>query len=145
MRVVVLVVLVGLACCGCFQRAPQQTPGPMTGPGPGNWLEIVNFEPGVPATLHPGERLHVIVHYGMHSVDGVRIFVRPYTHGELTPGYRAHPSPVYGRGEGEAVGWFTFDDPAKVHEVHIQMVDAANPDHVLAEIGHRINSQWVHP
>jgi hypothetical protein len=145
MRVVVLIVLVAVACCGCFGQAGKQVPGPMTHPESGNWLEIANFEPAVPVTLHPGERLHVIVRYGMHSVNGVRIFVRPSTHGKLTPGYRAHGSPVYSRGEGEAVGWFTFDDPTKVHEVRIQMVDAANPDHVLVEIGHPIESQWVHP
>ena len=147
MRVVVLIVLVGVVCCGCFQRAPEQVPGPEPGAGleKGNWLKIVSFKPGLPATLHPGDRLHVVIRYGMHSVDGVHIFARPYTHGVKTPGYRAHPSPTYGPGEGEAVGWFTFDKPTKVHEVRVRMVDAADPDHVLVEIGHPIKAQWVHP
>ena len=145
MRVVVLIVLAGVVCCGCFQRAPEHMPGPVTGAEPANMLDIVNFEPAIPATLHPGDRLHVIVHYRMHTVDGVRIFVRPYTHGEKTPGYKAHGSGVYGPGEGEIVGWFTFDKPTKVHEVRVQMVKAADPDHVLVEIGLPIEAQWVNP
>jgi hypothetical protein len=145
MRVVVLIVVVGLVCCGCFQKVPQQTPGSTTGPAPGDWLKIVSFEPALPTTLHPGDELHVIIHYGMHSVDGVRIFARPYTHGAKTPGFRAHPSPMYAPGEGDAVGWFTFDKPAKVHEVRVRMVDAANPDRVLVEIVRPIKAQWVHP
>ncbi|MBN1918394.1 MAG: hypothetical protein JW889_10820 [Verrucomicrobia bacterium] len=108
-------------------------------------LEITGFEPAVPATLHPGDRLHVTVHYRMQAVAGVKIFVRPFTNDQPTPGYKAHGSPTYGRGNGELVGWFTFDQQAKVHRVRVQMVDAADPDHVIAETWHKVNSQWVKP
>lgn len=141
MRIVALILLAGVVCCGCWPPPPYQPPATAQG----NSLEIIRFEPGVPATLHPGDRLHVVIRYRMQTADTVRIFARPYTHGEPTPGYGAHGSPEYPRGEGEVVGWFTFDKPTKVHEVRVQMVDAADPDHVLVEIGRPIKAQWVKP
>jgi len=145
MRIVALILLAGVVCCGCWPPPPYYPPGPEPGHEPENALEIIRFEPGLPATLHPGDRLHVVIHYRMHSVDSVRIFARPYTNGKPTPGYGAHGSPEHGRGEGEIVGWFKFDKPTKVHEVRVQMVDGADPNHVLVEIGRPIKAVWVKP
>jgi len=146
MRALLFVPIIVLLASGCFGPPPAPTT-PTQGPGPeaSNMLKIVRFEPGVPATLHPGDKLFVYVHYRVESVDQARIFVRPLTHGESTPGYKAHGSPTYDRGKGEMVGWFTFDKPTKVHDVLVQMVDAGNPDHVIAEVGAEVNSQWVKP
>jgi hypothetical protein len=145
MRIVALILFVGVVCCGCWPPPPYQPPGPGPAADEMNALEIVRFEPGLPATLHPGDKLHVIIHYRMHSVDTVRIFARPYTNGQPTPGYGAHGSPEYGRGEGEVDGWFSFTKPTKVHEVRVRMVDAGNQDHVLAEISRPIKAVWVKP
>ena len=138
MRKLLLASFVALFVCGCFPYPPAPPPGP----GPGDWLEITAFEPGVPAVLNFGDRLHVVIRYRMQSVDGVRIFARPYTNGKKTPGYRAHPSATYGRGEGEVVGWFTFSKVATVDEVRVEMVNAANNE-VIAQISHEIEARWV--
>jgi hypothetical protein len=144
MKTLLFIPIIVLLASGCFGPPP---PPPAQGPvsGASNMLKIIRFEPNVPATLHPGDKLFVYVRYRVESVDQARIFVRPITHGEPTPGYKAHGSPVYDRGESEMVGWFTFDKPTKVHEVRIQMVDAGKPDHVIAEIWQQINSQWIKP
>jgi hypothetical protein len=145
MRTLALVPIIILVASGCFGPSqPQQQPQ-LPGPEASNMLKIIRFEPGVPATLHPGDKLNVYVRYRLESVDQARIFVRPFTNGEPTPGYKAHGSPTYDRGKGEMVGWFTFDKPTKVHDVRVQMVDARDPDHVVAEIGAEVNSQWVAP
>ena len=143
MRALLLIPIVGLLVCGCFGPPTTTSDGPAAGSA--DVLKIARFEPGVPATLHPGDKLNVYVRYKVESVDQARIFVRPFTNGEPTPGYKAHGSPAYGRGASEMVGWFTFDNPTKVHEVRVQMVDAANPDRVIAEVGAKVNSQWVAP
>lgn len=144
MRVIALILLAGVICCGCG-RYVYHPPGPGPEPEPENGLQIIGFEPGLPAELHLGDRLHVRVRYWMQSADTVRIFVRPYTNGEPTPGFHAPGSPEYGRGEGELVGWFEFDKPTKVHEVRVRMVDAADPDRVLAEVGRPIKAIWFKP
>jgi hypothetical protein len=112
----------------------------------GDSLEIVSFDPSLPATtLNPialGKHLTVHVRYNVTSPDGCRIFVRPLTGGALTPGYAAHPSPLF-TGSGEMDGWFFFDASADVDQVRVVMVssDAAQSTTFLTLILN-IQAQW---
>lgn len=58
-----------------------------------------------------------------HIPLGCRILVRPLTDGALTPGYAAHPSPLFS-GSGEMDGWFCFDSSADVDQVRVVMVSS---------------------
>jgi hypothetical protein len=55
----------------------------------------------------------------------VYIFARPYTSGSPTPGYSAHPSPLYVTGEGTGSGWFTISSGSVVvDQIYIKMVNS---------------------
>lgn len=137
MKTLLLVLFISVFACGCFPPPPMY-PG---GPAPGDALEIISFDPAMPARLNYGARLNVEIRYEMHSVDGVRIFARPYTDGKKTPGYGAHASPVYPRGDGTIVGWFKFDKSTHVDEVRVEMVNAAN-NQVIHRISRGIDATW---
>lgn len=63
--------------------------------------------------------------YITREPNGVRIFVRPFTNGALTPSYAAHGSPVYPTGGGSASGSFTITSGQPVvDQVRIQMLNA---------------------
>lgn len=49
--------------------------------------------------------------------------MRPLTDGAPTPGYAAHPAPLF-TGSGEMDGWFFFDASADVDQVRVQMVSS---------------------
>jgi thiol-disulfide isomerase/thioredoxin len=104
-------------------------------------LTIVSYAPPLPATLEAGERLSVTIDYTIASAEGAQIWARPYTEGKSTPGYGAHPSPLYGKGSGRLVGWFTFRQPATVDEVRVTMV--TNRADVVTFVAAKIQAQWV--
>jgi thiol-disulfide isomerase/thioredoxin len=104
-------------------------------------LEVVSTKPASPALLKPGERLEITIRYALDSAEGALIFARPYTQGKSTPGYRAHPSPVYERGKGELVGWFFFDRAVEVDEVRVEMKDATSRA-TLKTLSHPLQAQW---
>ena len=85
-------------------------------------LVIISFDPPFPARLNLGDKLMITVDYSIASVDTAQIWARPYTKGNLSPAYFAHPSPAYEKGKGRLVGWFGFDNPAIVDEVLVKMV-----------------------
>ena len=137
MRALLLVLFVSVFVCGCMPLPPLYPENPAAG----DVLEVISFDPPVPAKLGLGARLNVEIRYEMQSVDGVRIFARPYTNGKKTAGYGAHPSEVYPRGGGVIVGWFTFQKPAHVDEVRVEMVNAANNE-VIYRISREIDATW---
>ncbi len=108
---------------------------------PGNALAITAIEPASPAHLKFGERMLVHIHYSVTNADPVIILARPYTHGEKTDGYNAHPSYRYPAGSGDIVGWFYFDTPARVQEVRVDMLTARTRQPV-ASISQAINASW---
>src|SRR4029079_138585 len=56
--------------------------------------------------------------------DGVRIFVRPFTNGALTPNYAAHGSQAYPAGARTGSGFFTITSgQVVVDQLRIQMWD----------------------
>ncbi len=104
-------------------------------------LKIISIEPKSPAILALGEKLTVDVQYNLSSVEQAHIFVRPYTGGNKTRGYRAHSSPLYNVGSGIIQGWFFFDKPTKVDEVLVRMVpDDSREPVVVTRL--KINAEW---
>jgi thiol-disulfide isomerase/thioredoxin len=108
-------------------------------------LEIKSINPASPAQLKAGERLTIAVEYRNPEARSVQIWVRPYTGGKSTPGYRAHGSPAYKATTGQIEGWFHFDRPAAVDEVRVEMVEGASgPERkVLATISQPISATWT--
>ena len=78
-----------------------------------------------PNVLVRGQHVAVSFHYQTTVPAGVRIFVRPLTHGSLTATYAASPSPLYPVGTGVGRGWFTITRGDRaVTQVRIQMWNA---------------------
>ena len=102
-------------------------------------LVIVSFDPPLPARLNLGDKLMITIDYSIASVDTAQIWARPYTKGNLSPNYFAHPSPAYTKGKGRIVGWFGFDNPAIVDAVLVKMV--ADGENILALIK-PIDAEW---
>jgi hypothetical protein len=141
MRTLLLVLSVAIIACGCGPSQPPSPGGPQPLP---DGLKIGGFKPAVPAELATGERLNVTVEYRVASCAKARIFARPYTGGKKTPGFGAHSSPIYTRGTGQAVCWFTLNQPGVVDEVRVEMVDEATGK-VVESIQQRIKAKWGAP
>ncbi len=78
------------------------------------------------ASFANGEQVTVTMGYSTDEAGGVRIYARPYTNGNLTPGYGANPSGLY-TGSGTATGWFTIiSGTAIVDEISIEVFAADN-------------------
>ena len=67
----------------------------------------IELQPGNHASIPNGESLNISFEYETDVVEGVRIFLRPITNGELTPSYSASGSPIY-TGTGNAIANFTI-------------------------------------
>ena len=73
--------------------------------------------PGEAISLAPNQLLWLRIAY--EADRPVRIWARPYAGGQPAPAH-SNPSPMYGSGSGEAVGWFSFPKAAHADEVRIQ-------------------------
>lgn len=106
-------------------------------------LTIVSYDPPLPAKLKAGERLYVTVEYAVASAEKAQIWVRPYTQGKRTPGYRGHASPFYKKGTGKLVGWVQFHGPAIVDEVIVNMRDNRNEEGLIISTTAPIQAEWL--
>ncbi|MEN8163289.1 MAG: hypothetical protein ABFS37_04105, partial [Acidobacteriota bacterium] len=96
--------------------------------------------PKSPASLLYGDRVNIAFEYYTSEPDGVRIFVRPFTNGSLTPNYGAHGSPLYPTGNGKGSGWFTINSgPVTVDQLRFQMF---NNDQSKLLLEFRINVSY---
>ncbi len=78
------------------------------------------------ASFANGDHVTVTMGFTTDEAAGVRIFARPYTAGNLTPGYGGNPSPLY-TGSGTATVWFTvLSGNAVVDEIRIEVFAADN-------------------
>jgi hypothetical protein len=68
-----------------------------------------------------GDFTEVDMDYETTVSGGIRIFPRPFTHGDLSPGYSASNSPVYPMSSGPASGSFTFENGNHVVD-HIRIL-----------------------
>ncbi|MGH7595996.1 MAG: T9SS type A sorting domain-containing protein [bacterium] len=81
--------------------------------------------PSSPAGLVFNQNANLTFNYVTNSPGGVRIFVRPFTGGALTPNYAAHGSPLYPTGTGSGTGFFTITaGNVVVDQLRVQMFDA---------------------
>lgn len=95
----------------------------------GDRLEVVEIRPSFDRALtkkefhqlKDGQRLSVRFQYTIESIEGARIFVRPYVDGKRLRKFEAHGSPVYPKGSATASGYFRLTDESVVDEIQIQM------------------------
>lgn len=104
-------------------------------------LKITSITPESPGSLAGGEKLQVTFQYTLESTEAAQIWVRPQTNGRATPGYGAHGSGLHKKGEGEGIGWFTFQNDAKVDSISIYMRGVGGE--VLAEIQKPVDFTWA--
>ncbi len=78
-----------------------------------------------PAGFRFGDQVKIDFSYETDEPGGVRIFIRPFSGGSLTPGYGASGSPLY-TGSGSDVASFTINGsvPAVVDELRVSVVNA---------------------
>jgi hypothetical protein len=84
----------------------------------------VSFTPSSPTVLDIGDQVSFTFNYETNREGGVRIFGRPFTAGEPTPNYAAHPSQVHPEGSGSVSGFFLINSAENVDQVRFQMWDA---------------------
>lgn len=89
-------------------------------------ISITEISPGLQANLAPGNQVSLSFDYETKNSEGVRIFVRPVTSGNLTPNYSASGSPVY-RGSGRGSANFTIQSgSATVDQIRVRTVNLQN-------------------
>lgn len=84
-------------------------------------VEVLDIDPPSPAILNANDNVYVHVRY--HADVPIRVWVRPFAHGEPAPAM-SNGSPAYPAGDGEAFGWFGFRTVGAVDEIHIQAAPA---------------------
>lgn len=74
-------------------------------------ISNVTFDPSSTSNLDYGDRVDFTFDYDVDVLGpDLRIFGRPFTDGDLTPGYGAHGSPLYASGsDGTGSGFFSIN------------------------------------
>ena len=72
------------------------------------YLSNIRLFPGPRATLDDEQVIFADFDYQTAAAGQVLIFARPFTAGNLSPNYAAHPSPYYPTGSGQGSGYFTI-------------------------------------
>jgi hypothetical protein len=92
---------------------------------PAQLVTDVDLTVDTPDVLPFNENVNIAFNYSTRQPGGVRIFVRPFSNGALTPNYAAHASPLYPTGAGSGTGYFTITSgQVVVDQLRIQMWDA---------------------
>jgi hypothetical protein len=92
---------------------------------PTNIVTHIEFTPDTPNVFKYNQNVNLTFNYNTNQAGGVRIWARPFSGANLTPGYAAHGSPVYPTGSGTGTGSFSLTaGPMVVDKVRIQMWDA---------------------
>jgi hypothetical protein len=90
-----------------------------------NIVTHIALTPDTPDVLKFDQNVDFRFNYTTRESDGVRIWLRPFTNGALTPNYAAHPSPVHPPSSGSSSGFFTISSgQVVVDQIRIQMWDA---------------------
>lgn len=86
----------------------------------------ISLGPDTPNIVRFNENVTVSFSYSTTEPGGVRIFVRPFTNGGLTPNYTAHASPLYPTSAtGQGDGYFSVTSgQVVVDQVRLQMWNA---------------------
>ena len=75
-----------------------------------NAITDIEFDPPSPSSLCNGDLVTATFNYTTTDPNGIRIFVRPFTNGHLTPHYGAHGSGLWPYPSGTGSGWFTITE-----------------------------------
>jgi hypothetical protein len=85
----------------------------------------IHLSPDVPSYSTLGEDVTASFGYATSEAGGVRIFIRPFSNGALTPNYGASGSPLYLPGAGSGTAHFTVTSgTATVDQLRIRMFSA---------------------
>ncbi|PHI20405.1 hypothetical protein CEQ90_08065 [Lewinellaceae bacterium SD302] len=79
--------------------------------------------PPAPARLFPGEPINLNFSYDNETGAGARIFARPFTDGDFSPGYSASGSPAYATGNGTGSSFFTLNQPGEVDQIRFSLTN----------------------
>lgn len=91
-------------------------------PASAQTLRILATDPGARNTLATGDALYVHVRY--EASVPVRFRVHAYRDGgRQTAGLRTNASPVHPAGQGEAMAWLEFVQPAAIDTLEVSMLD----------------------
>jgi hypothetical protein len=91
----------------------------------GNLVTNVRLSPQTPNIVGLNENINLTFDYQTTVLAGVRIFARPFSGSNTTPGYGAHGSPLYPVGTGSGTGWFNIDGGSGVIDrIRLQMYNA---------------------
>ncbi|CAN5446413.1 hypothetical protein BH23BAC3_BH23BAC3_07650 [soil metagenome] len=92
----------------------------------GQSVSITDISPESPATLIFNNQINIHFDYQFRDGNNVRIFIRPFTSGNLTPNYAASGSPVY-NGNGSGSANFTIKSGnVTVDQLRIQVLSTEN-------------------
>ncbi len=84
----------------------------------------ISLTPDTPDVLGFKENVDFDFEYITRNQDGVRIWLRPFTNGDLTPNYGAHSSPIHPAGAGDGSGFFNISSGnVVVDQIRVQMWD----------------------
>jgi hypothetical protein len=119
----------------------------LAGTGMSDYIANIQLSPSSPASLALNQNVNIKFDYVTSVSGGVRIFVRPFTAGALTPNYAAHGSPLYTTGSGSGTGFFTITaGDAVVDQLRFQVYNA-NQTQLIMEffvpVNYRFSSHAV--
>ncbi len=102
---------------------PEPPAQPQFIEAPGDHLVTnISLSPDSPNIFRTNQDINLTFDYITNQVGGVRIWVRPFTNGALTPNYTAHASQLYPLGSGQGSGYFSISTgTVVVDEIRIQM------------------------
>lgn len=102
-------------------------------------VSITEVSPGPTASLNYDQKVTINFTYSTRQSNGVRIFIRPVTSGNLTPDYAASGSPVYPRGSGDGSANFTITKgDVTVDQLRVRMV-SSNQNRLVFEFYFPVN------
>jgi hypothetical protein len=115
----------------------------LAGTGIGDYISHIQLSPPSPASLALNQNVNITFDYMTAASGGVRIFVRPFTGGALTPGYAASGSPLYSTGSGNGSGSFTITSGNVVVDRLRFQVFNANQSQLLMEFFIPVNYRFA--
>lgn len=100
--------------------------------GSTNTIQILSVTPSSPADMPFGEFILIRYEYQIDHPEGARMWIQPYTNGEITPGFSYSSSKIYsGIGSREVgVSVKQGDAPIKVDQFRIVMVTPEQEDNL---------------
>ncbi|MEX2435901.1 MAG: hypothetical protein WD735_04395 [Balneolaceae bacterium] len=110
MREIIIISVLSILCTNVFAQS----------------ISITEISPDSPATLAFGKQVTVTFDYEFNEPNGVRIFARPFTSGNLTPNYATSGSPVYKHSGQGSINFTIQSGNVTVDQLRVRAVSAKN-------------------